>query len=149
MGNSVAHPFPSVAKTLLIYVLLIALLLIFPLTSGCTSSPTESPTPASTPSLDVSVPCPELIFRDPEFAFELRRTLSATYSGEADLGECLYTASRITDGDFESWHREWYAMAEHFKNAGDQSLAQGHNVSARDSYYRAATYYRTAEFFLH
>ncbi len=86
MGNSVAHSFSSAAKTLLIYVLLIALLLIFPLTSGCTSSPTESPTPASTPSLDVSIPCPELIFRDPEVAFELRRTLSATYSGDADLG---------------------------------------------------------------
>ena len=29
---------------------------------------------------------PELIFTDPEFAFELRRTMSATYAGEADLG---------------------------------------------------------------
>jgi dienelactone hydrolase len=93
--------------------------------------------------------CPELIFKNPEFSFELRRTLSAAYAGEADLGECLYTASRITDGDFESWYREWYATAEHFKNAGDESLAQGHDVSARSSYYRAATYYRTAEFFLH
>lgn len=93
--------------------------------------------------------CLEIIFSDPEFAFELRRTLSATYYGEADLGECLYTASRIAEGDFESWYREWYATADHFKNAGDESLANGHNVSARDSYYRAATYYRTAEFFLH
>jgi pimeloyl-ACP methyl ester carboxylesterase len=75
--------------------------------------------------------------------------MSVIYSGEADLGECLYTASRITEGDFESWFREWYATAEHFKKAGDESLTKGHNVSARDSYYRAATYYRTAEFFLH
>jgi len=149
MENSVAHSFSGVAKTLLIYFLLIASLLLLPLTSSCTSSTTESPTPTSSLSPATSGSCPELIFSDPEFAFELRRTLSATYSGEADLGECLYTASRITDGDFESWYREWYATAEHFKNAGDQSLTKGHNVSARDSYYRASTYYRTAEFFLH
>jgi len=120
----------------------LAALTVVSIFTGCGNSTTViQPTDRSS--------CPELIFKDTEFAFELRRTLSAAYAGEADLGECLYTASRITDGDFESWYREWYATAEHFKNAGDGSLAQGHNVSARDSYYRAATYYRTAEFFLH
>ncbi|MBN1376320.1 MAG: alpha/beta fold hydrolase [Dehalococcoidia bacterium] len=93
--------------------------------------------------------CPELIFSDPEFAFELRRTMSAVYSGEADLGECLYTASRIKDGDMESWYSEWYATAEHFRKMGDESLSRGFNVSTFEAYYRAATYYRTAEFFLH
>jgi len=75
--------------------------------------------------------------------------MSAIYSGEADLGECLYTASRIKEGDFESWYREWYATAEHFKKAGEEAMSSGHTVSARESFYRAATYYRTAEFFLH
>lgn len=108
---------------------------------GCT--PISEPHPAS------NSPCPKLIFNDPEFEFELRRTMSAVYSGEADLGECLYTASKIKDGDMESWYREWYATAEHFRKAGNDSFSQGFNVSALESYYRAATYYRTAEFFLH
>ena len=75
--------------------------------------------------------------------------MSAIYSAEADLGECLYTASRIKDGDMESWYNEWYAIAEHFREMGDDSLSHGLDVSAFESYYRAATYYRTAEFFLH
>ncbi len=94
-------------------------------------------------------PSPELIFKDPEFAFELRRTMAAIYAGEADVGECLATARRITDGDFESWYTEWNATARHFQGVADQALAQHHLVTARDAYYRAATYFRTAEFFLH
>jgi alpha-beta hydrolase superfamily lysophospholipase len=93
--------------------------------------------------------CPDLVFSDPEFAFELERTLAATYAGEADIGECLATASRIKEGDFESWYGEWKKTADHFRAAGDESFAKGHNVTAREAFYRAATYYRTAEFFLH
>ena len=92
---------------------------------------------------------PELIFKDPEFAFELRRTMAAIYAGEADVGECLATAKRITDGDFESWYTEWNATAVHFQAVADQARAGHHRVTARDAYYRAATYFRTAEFFLH
>jgi dipeptidyl aminopeptidase/acylaminoacyl peptidase len=92
---------------------------------------------------------PELIFSNPEFAFELRRTMSAIYAGEADLGECLATARRITDGDFDSWYAEWHATALHFQDVADRALARHHLVTARDAYYRIATYYRTAEFFLH
>lgn len=117
---------------------------------GCT--PAEKATPSHgglSTAIENHVSCPELVFDDAEFEFELRRTLSAVCSGEADMGECLYTASRIKDGDMESWHNEWYATAEHVRKTGNDSLAGGFNVSALESYYRAATYYRTAEFFLH
>ena len=123
---------------------------IFLLYSSCTSVEGPPMAPAVPPSSSAEdQACPELIFSDPEFAFELRRTMSAVYSGEADIGECLYTASRIKDGDMDSWYHEWYSTAEHFRRMGDESLSHGYNVSARESYYRAATYYRTAEFFLH
>ncbi|MBN1161931.1 MAG: alpha/beta fold hydrolase [Dehalococcoidales bacterium] len=152
--------FTSRVKRILVNVLCIAglIFLIASSGSGCTvesttttitTTTTATATITSTPPPTENITCPELIFNDPEFAFELRRTLSGVYTGEADLGECLYTASRITDGDLESWYREWYATAEHFKQAGDESLANGHIVSAREAYYRASTYYRTAEFFLH
>jgi len=32
---------------------------------------------------------------------------------------------------------------------GDEALARGHNISAAESYLRASTYFRAAEFYLH
>ncbi|MCK9343170.1 MAG: prolyl oligopeptidase family serine peptidase [Massilibacteroides sp.] len=118
--------------------------------AGCTATGQQSPesplpTAVSAPAPD----CPALVFTDREFAFELQRTLGASYAGEADIGECLATASRIKEGDFESWYSEWNKTADNFRAAGDESLAVGHRVTAMEAYYRAATYYRTAEFFLH
>ena len=133
------------------YLLLLpASLLLAALVTGCLSDVTSSEvTPAGSPSPESACSCPALVFSDPEFAFELIRTLSAVYAGEADVDECLATASRIDEGDFESWYSEWNRTADHFRQEGDESLAAGHTVSAREAYYRAATYYRTAEFFLH
>ncbi|TAJ44065.1 alpha/beta hydrolase family protein [Methanofollis fontis] len=130
----------TITITLLITVL-------FAVSAGCTG-PVQQPSasPAVTaPAADGS----SLVFTDQEFAFELRRTIGASYAGEADIGECLATASRIQEGDFESWYTEWNRTADAFRAAGDGSLAAGHRVSAMEAYYRAATYYRTAEFFLH
>ena len=83
-------------------VLMLALILL--LLPGCmtTASSTLAGPSLSQVTRD-TCSCPALVFSDPEFAFELRRTLSAAYAGEADIGECLATASRIREGDFESW----------------------------------------------
>lgn len=90
-----------------------------------------------------------LVFEDQTFSFELLRTTSyATYGG-ADIGECLMTAYRIQEGDFESWHKEWHATAKQIHTLADSALASGQRVSAREAYLRASNYYRTAEFFLH
>lgn len=123
----------------------ILLTIIFIISAGCTGTVQQSPA-GSEVTGDNST---SLVFTDQEFAFELRRTLGASYSGEADIGECLATASRINEGDFESWYSEWKKTADAIRAAGDESLAAGHRVTAMESYYRAATYYRTAEFFLH
>ena len=122
--------------------------------AGASVAVATTPSPAATAPRTVAIettasPSPELIFSDPEFAFELRRTMAAIYSGEADVGECLATATRITDGDFESWYTEWNATAVHFQGVADRARADRHLITARDAYYRIATYYRTAEFFLH
>lgn len=150
-------------KSILIYTFCIIGLIVFLIGSSCSNSEesttqsttvvtttvTTTATPPTTTNTTGNITCPELIFNDPEFAFEIRRTLSGVLTGEADVGEVLYTASRITDGDIESWYEEWYATAQHFESAGDESMIKGHIVSARQAYYRASTYYRTAEFFLH
>ena len=136
-------------RTLMILITL-SITIFSVISAGCSATGEQSPVsplPAAVgaPACD----CPALVFTDREFAFELRRTLGASYSGEADIGECLATASRIREGDFESWYSEWNRTAGNFRAAGDASLAAGHRVSAMEAYYRAATYYRTAEFFLH
>lgn len=130
-------------------VLIIGIAVAFSISAGCTGYPSQYPAPSVTPSHSPGCDCPSLVFTDPEFAFELKRTLAAAYAGEADIGECLATASRIKEGDFGSWYSEWNSTADHFRDEGEKNLAAGHTVTARGAYYRAATYYRTAEFFLH
>ena len=68
--------------------------------------------------------------------------------GGADIGEVMATAARITPGDWESWYREWRALADRIAGIADQCAAEGHTASASSAYLRASNYYRTAEFFL-
>lgn len=90
-----------------------------------------------------------LVFSDPELVFQLTRALGDTAYGGADIGECLSTAARITEGDTDSWYAEWYATAERIRGIAEESMAGGHTVSAGEAYLRAATYYAMAEFYLH
>ena len=130
--------------------IIVSIAAILAISAGCTEPiSVASPSLAITSAPSSGCNCPELVFKDSEFAFELKRTLAAAYAGEADIGECLATASRITEGDFASWYSEWKKTADNFQAEGNKSLAGGHNVTAREAYYRTATYYRTAEFFLH
>jgi pimeloyl-ACP methyl ester carboxylesterase len=92
---------------------------------------------------------PVLVFSDPELQFQLTRALGDTAYGGADIGECLSTAERITEGDVNSWYAEWYETAERILSIAEASLAAGHEVSAREAYLRATTYYAMAEFYLH
>ncbi len=89
------------------------------------------------------------VFDDPQFSFQMLRALgSATYGG-SDIGECLSTGYRITEGDFESWYSEWNRTAERLNAFADECMESGRSVSAREAYLRASNYYRLAEFYLH
>jgi pimeloyl-ACP methyl ester carboxylesterase len=90
----------------------------------------------------------ECIFKDPQYSFQLLRVLGSAPNGGADIGECLSTAYRIKEGDNESWYSEWFNTAKRLEDAADSYMSQGHKVSAREAYFRATNYYRTAEFFL-
>lgn len=91
----------------------------------------------------------KLIFEDQSFSFELLRAVGYAPYGGADIGECLSTANRIKEGDFDSWHSEWYKTAERIYTQGVDSLNRGKRVSARENFLRASNYFRTAEFYLH
>ena len=86
---------------------------------------------------------------DPSHHFELLRIIGHTYNGGADVQEVLQVASALTPGDDESWFREWDALAQRVKAAGDASLARGHEKSAAQSYLRASMYFMITDFYLH
>lgn len=90
-----------------------------------------------------------LIFDDPSFSYELLRAIGCAAYGGADIGECLSTASRIQEGDCESWYQEWSRTAQRVEALADAALAAGSSLSAWEAYLRASTYYRSAEFYLH
>ncbi len=88
----------------------------------------------------------KFLFDDESFSFETLRAAGFAPYGGADLGEVLVTADAISDGDESSWHQGWKATAERVRALGEQSLADGHRVSARQALMRASNYYRVAEF---
>lgn len=62
------------------------------------------------------------------------------YGGSA-VGECYETASRIVDGDFQSFTNAWELTAKRVEAIGWDCLKKGHRVSARDAFLRATTYW--------
>jgi pimeloyl-ACP methyl ester carboxylesterase len=86
----------------------------------------------------------KILFDDPFFDGQLLRALGYVYYGGADIGECLTTAQRITQGDADSWYTQWYRLAERVYAGAEGSLAAGHPVSAREAYLRSSNYFRTS-----
>ncbi len=87
----------------------------------------------------------------PEFpimSFQLRRALGETQEGGGAVSECFQAASRMIPGDMESWHAEWWRVAERNRQRADEAFSQGHVRTAMNCWLRAANYYRHAEFFL-
>ena len=99
--------------------------------------------------LNTDIKALELIFKDPQYSFQLLRTMGYSSTGGADIGECLSTAYRIKDGNNESWYKEWIKTSKRLEETADKFLSQGYIESAKEAYFRASNYYRTAEFFLH
>jgi hypothetical protein len=90
----------------------------------------------------------KLYFDDDNFDGQLQRTVAKSDAGMANVGECLYIASRITPGDRDSWYAEWSAFADGLAASAATAELGGHRVSAATMRLRAAEYYRQA-FFWH
>lgn len=88
----------------------------------------------------------KLLSTDKTFHFELLRVLSASRSFGADIGEVLDIAERIFPGDFGSWFDEFNRLAKHVHESVANTT---YPVSVRNALFRAASYYRAADFFLH
>ena len=82
----------------------------------------------------------KIVFQDPTFSLQLLRAIGQTYYKGADIGECLSTAYRIKEGDFENWYKEWLNTAQRVHKYADNRLAAGHKISACEAYLRASNY---------
>jgi len=85
-----------------------------------------------------------LSLKDDLLDAQLVRAAGAAAAGGAQLGECLATASRLHGTDLDRWYAEWNHTGDTAFASGEQSEANHDRVSARDAFFRASTYYRTA-----
>ncbi|MFC6824541.1 alpha/beta hydrolase family protein [Halopelagius fulvigenes] len=87
-------------------------------------------------------------FSGEAFDYQTLRAMAYTSFGGAEIGEVLTTAERIGKRDTESWHQEWRRTAERVEGLAEEAAEAGRERTARGAYFRAHTYFRTAEFFL-
>ena len=82
------------------------------------------------------------------FSYQLNRILSQSRFGGGEIFECIEAASRITPGDFESFHDSWAQVGNEALALAEENVEKGNLITARDAYLRASNYLRTSEFFL-
>jgi pimeloyl-ACP methyl ester carboxylesterase len=87
-------------------------------------------------------------FKRGELDYVLQTALGTAASDGAAVGEVFYAASHVNESerDLESWVNEWNALGARVEAIGQEALAKGHRVSAREAYLRAFNYYRLATY---
>lgn len=90
-----------------------------------------------------------MLSTDAFFNQQALRTLAHVQFGGADFGECMTTMQRVPPGDTAAWRREWTVTAERVATIAETCARGGHDVSAREAFLRASSYYRTSYLFLY
>ncbi len=80
-------------------------------------------------------------FDDEGFDFEVQNLLGSVRVGCGDAGEILATVATIANGSAKSWVSAWQALGDRVAAIADAAATRHHEVSAKDAYLRAATYY--------
>ena len=83
----------------------------------------------------------KVYFDNEDMDFNLMWALGQSSAGGAELGECMRVASRIKDGDPESWVDEWTKAGQRLVTQAQAAECAHHLVSAREAYLRAFCYY--------
>ncbi len=89
------------------------------------------------------------LFNDPAFVFQSLWRFGLIASGGADLGELLTITGQVEDFDQESWYRSWNSMALKVRGTADEFVAAGHDIAAKQAYFRATNYFRAASIYLY
>ncbi|KAI6082230.1 alpha/beta-hydrolase [Hypoxylon rubiginosum] len=84
---------------------------------------------------------------DDYFSFILDEVLALSNGGGAATGEVLRAAAKIEAGNYESFYSEFKFLADSLHDVAASVNATKFPVSARQAYFRAASYYRSSVFF--
>lgn len=89
-----------------------------------------------------SDPTPALIFFKKESnEFKFLNVLGKAHFRFVDVGELLAIRDAINEDDASSYVSTYTNFADRCKSIADDCLQKGYNISARDAYLRASTYY--------
>jgi pimeloyl-ACP methyl ester carboxylesterase len=90
------------------------------------------------------------LHEDLNFHFEAMRALGTVPYNGADIMEILSIMPKIKSGDFDSWCREWFQLAQRVLSTVDETKESSYSpVTLRNVYFRASHYFFVADFFLH
>jgi hypothetical protein len=87
-------------------------------------------------------------FTDADFGFTAQISLGNCYYHAGDPGKLLAIVSKIKAGDFESAWSAYHQAGVELRTLAESAAAKRHNVSARDAYLAAASYFSAAMRFL-
>ncbi|KAI1407240.1 alpha/beta-hydrolase [Hypoxylon sp. FL1857] len=85
---------------------------------------------------------------DDHFSFVLYEMLSLSNGRGAATGEVMRAAAKIQAGNYESFYNEFKFLADSLHDTAASINATKFPVSAREAYFRSASYYRASVFYL-
>lgn len=88
------------------------------------------------------------IYRPSAFSEMTLRIFEEAANQGGDFFDCQRTLSKIRPGNKEDWYTEWYAIGEKKEKIAEDSLKDGHEVSARQAFMHAYNYYRLSYFYM-
>ncbi|KAJ5733727.1 hypothetical protein N7493_002513 [Penicillium malachiteum] len=89
------------------------------------------------------------ILQDKGYSFEILRHLSAARYGGSDIVEILEVAAKLESDNFETWYTGFHKLAQRIESQAEAIDPARHRVSASNAWFRAATYYRACQFYMH
>jgi alpha-beta hydrolase superfamily lysophospholipase len=116
--------------------------------AGCGTMVAASAAPVKEHSEPQKMGYLQIKFEDPFWSSLLLRRIGYAPSGGADIGECLYIAEQIKEGDFQSWYDEWTKAAHRLLSFSNEALSHNHTETAREGLFRCCNYFLASEFFL-
>jgi hypothetical protein len=89
-------------------------------------------------------PTPISPFTDADFGFAAQISLGHSYYRAGEPGKLLAIVSKIKTGDFESAWAAYHQAGVELRTLAESAAAKRHNVSAREAYLAATSYFSSA-----
>ena len=85
-----------------------------------------------------------IFFKDQEMNFTVLRALMGVYDDGATIGECFRVVQNTKNGDNKTFIKEWQLMGNLNLERAVIERDKGDFIRARENYFRASTYFKSA-----